>query len=848
MMQFFLKFFKFLLLSSFSLFLIAVIITAVTFYTINPELPSIENKETYQLDTPLRIYSKDEKLIAEFGVLKREPIQFEQIPKDMINAVISSEDSRFYQHSGVDYRGLFRAVIELLRTGRKGQGGSTITMQVARNFFLSSEKTYIRKIKEIFLSFKLEQHFSKEKILELYLNKIYLGHRAYGIASAAKIYYGKDIHELNLDQYAMIAGLPKAPSKYNPITNKKRATLRRNYVLNRMLELEYINQAQFDESIKVRDNAKLHRPRIELEAPYVAEMARSWLKEKQLSGATPSLNTLNNEESDFEEDIYTSGYKIYTTLDSHLQQQAIASLRQSLLEYDRRHGFKGVIKNISLPSDLNKSTDNKINELPINQQQLLLEHLDNISTPGNLIAAIILNVVENDNENLAQAVILENNESSRVLKGKLISIDWQEIKWAARYISDTRKSYPPTKINDVLQLGDIIYLEKYTQTNSVSQQPEISYRLAQIPEIEGALISLKPYNGEIIALSGGFDFYSSKYNRATQARRQPGSNFKPFIYSAALAKGYSPASMINDAPVVFKDRLLEGAWRPSNYSGKFFGPTRMRKALYKSRNMVSIRILMDIGVNYALNYAEKFGFDANDLPHNLSLALGSATVAPIQIAQAYATLANGGYQVTPWFIDRVLNKDNEVIYQHQAKIACSPYYDASLCPENIDKRALQSVKSDNVYLMTSMLKDVIKQGTGRKALVLNRQDLAGKTGTTNEQVDAWFSGYNSEIVTTSWVGFDQPRSLGRYETGGKAALPMWIKYMREALKNIPEKTIPRPENIITVKIDKTTGQLADSNSQQILFEEFIKGTEPEVQKQSENSMRTEESTINEELF
>jgi len=793
-MQRLIKLVKYLIAIIISVAIISVTGITTIYFLVQPQLPSIHNPESYQLDIPLRVFSKDGQLMAEFGEMKREPLKFEAIPKSMIDAIIAAEDNRFYEHPGVDYIGILRAAVNLIRTGKKGQGGSTITMQVARNFFLSREKTFIRKIKEIFLSFRLEHQFSKQQILELYLNKIYLGHRSYGVATASKVYYGKPIEELSKAQYAMIAGLPKAPSKFNPITNKKRATERRNYILKRMLELGFINKQEYKLAKNEEDSAKLHTPDIQLNAPYVAEMVRAWVT------AHP----------EFGESAYTKGYKVYTTIDSRLQHAADRALRETLMEYEYRHGYKGVINNLNLEDF---------------EHDALITELEKIPSPGHLQSAIVLKISENDSKdkksnNAYAELLLSNNETIR--------LTWPNINWARKYLSDTSLGPKLKQIKNVLKIGDVVYVSPF-MTKADKKQPSIKeYRLAQIPEVSGALVSLKPQSGEIVALSGGFDFYLSKFNRITQAKRQPGSNFKPFIYSAALNKGYTTATLINDAPVVFKDNKLEGAWRPANYSGKFFGPTRFRKALIKSRNMVSIRILMDIGVNYTLDYVKNFSFNPEILPNNLSLALGSANLTPLEVINGYAIFANGGFQVKPWFIDKITNIKDQTIHQEKPLIACSNYYPKSSCPKQEEQQASKTVADDNVYMMSSIMKDVIQYGTGRKAKVLKRQDLAGKTGTTNDQFDAWFSGFNPDFVTTAWVGFDTPRSLGRYETGGKAALPMWIKYMREALKQSNEKTTPVPANIISVKIDTENGMLATKNSKKTMFEYFVQGTEPEI--------------------
>ncbi len=833
-MKFLLKTLKILLsIIAFSAIFSVIVITAF-FFIINPELPSIEDATTYQLDTPLKVYTKDEKLIAVFGESKREPLLYREIPPMMIKAIIAAEDSRFYSHPGVDFIGLTRAVVNLIVTGKKGQGGSTITMQVARNFFLSRKKTYIRKIKEIFLAIKLEMHFSKEKILELYLNKIYLGHRSYGIATAAKTYYGKPIHQLQLHHFAMLAGLPKAPSKYNPVTNIKRATLRRNYILRRMMELDFISLKQYQRAINTPDDAKIHVPIIELNAPYVAEMARTWMLQQK----------------PFKDDAYTGGYKVYTSIDSHLQAVATRALRDNLMRYEHRHGYKGAVKNIKLQLEqITISTDRPPN-IASSYQQQLLQQLNRLPQYGHLKAALVLSIREN--KNLSAKKIQPGYAWVLLRNGQVVKLPWKGIQWAKKYISDTRFGKAPKQIKDVLKTGDLIYLAPLINEAMAGarQSDTQEYQLAQVPEVSGALVSLKPQNGRIVALSGGFDFYLSKFNRITQAKRQAGSNFKPFIYSAALKKGYTVATVINDAPVVFNDKNLEGAWRPSNYSGKFFGPTRFRKALYKSRNMVSIRILMDIGIDYALDYVRHFGFDPQTLPHNLSLSLGSANLTPLQIVTGYAVFANGGYQVHPWLIDKVVDRNGKTVYQHQPVVACSSYYPTQNCPEDEKYKIQRSVDEDNVFLMTSVLKDVIKRGTGVKAKILKRSDIAGKTGTTNDQVDAWFSGYNRDFVTTAWVGFDTPRSLGRYETGGRAALPMWIDFMREALKQSEPQELPLPDSIIRVKIDEKTGLLASPGSKHALFEYFIKGTEPRerARDKTDEAMEGQLEAIEEELF
>jgi len=791
--------------------IISVITITSTYFYLEPNLPEIDVLKDVKLQVPLRVYSNDNKLLAEFGEKKREPVTFQEIPEQLIQAVIAAEDESFFHHPGVDYKGILRAVVHLIKTGTKGQGGSTITMQVARNFFLTPDKTYIRKINEIFLSLQIEKKLSKQEIMALYMNKIYLGHRSYGVAAAAKVYYGQPLDSLTLEQYAMIAGLPKAPSRFNPVTNPQRATIRRNYVLDRMRQLNFISQATYEQAIKTPDNAEIHSADIEVDAPYIAEMVRSHMV------------------NEYGDDAYINGYNVYTSVSGSMQTAANKALRSALMSYEHRHGYKGVLGHVELTP----------NTPILEMVDLLTEYKPIGHLQPALITAIAKIPAEQQEKkkkdlNPQQAQLLLKDGSTTILK-------WQHIKWAKKYINDRRTGFAPKKIEDVLKVGDVIFVEQLKNKD---------YVLAQLPEASGALVSLNPQNGAINALIGGFDYYHSKFNRIIQAKRQPGSNFKPFIYSAALNKGYTAATLINDAPVVFKDSYLEGFWRPDNYSGKFFGPTRLRKGLVKSRNLVSIRILRDIGIKYTIDYVKRFGFSGDELPKNLSLALGSATLTPMQIAKGYAILANGGYDITPWFIERIEDPSGNIIFQQSNPVVCSKDYPQENCPEDESRHAPRVVEEDNVFLMTSIMRDVINHGTGRKALQLGRKDLAGKTGTTNDQLDAWFSGFNRQITATAWVGFDTPRSLGRLEFGGTAALPMWMEFMEVALKDSPEQPLTVPENVVTVKIDADTGLLAGDSSKNTRFEFFVEGTEPERSTISGSSVSSDVSNeaVNEELF
>ena len=778
---------------------------------LEPKLPSIEGLKDVQLQVPLRVYSAEGGLIAEYGEKRRSPKQLDEIPEKLRQAFLAAEDDRFYEHPGVDYQGILRAVVHLMKTGERGQGGSTITMQLARNFYLSREKTFGRKLNEIFLALKIEQQLSKDDVLALYLNKIYLGNRAYGVAAAARVYYGKSLEELDLSQIAMIAGLPKAPSRYNPIINPERAITRRNYVLSRMAELGFISDADYRWAKAQPVTAGLHDSPVEVSASYVAEMVRSEITRQ------------------FGEDAYTRGLRVYTTIDGRLQEAANQSLRFALLDYDQRHGYRGPEQQIDISSD----------EAALGEERVKIweSALEDLNTHGNLLAALVVETGEKE-------------ARVYVRGGRLISLDWEAVAWAKPYIDVNTQGKSPETMADVIKPGDVIRIYKGLQGQ---------WMMGQVPEVQGALTALVPNDGAIKALVGGFDFQQSKFNRAVQAKRQAGSSFKPFIYTAALEKDYTPASIINDAPVVFHDPALEGTWRPENYSGKFYGPTRLREALVKSRNLVSIRLLRSIGIRYAIDFAGRFGFDTSSLPRDLSLALGSGEVSPLELSTGFSVFANGGYKVDHYFIQRIEDLEGNVMYEADPVVACvscvlsargmrpaaaaprasgfepaaeqtmmagSLPGEATLTTEEaletrLPKQAERAVDDRTVYIMNSILQDVIQRGTGRRARALGRNDLHGKTGTTNDQKDAWFNGFNRALVATAWVGFDQQtRSLGNYETGSKAALPMWIEFMRAALKGVPEDIMQRPDNLVTVKINPETGELAGSGDTGAVFEIF----------------------------
>jgi len=811
---------RFVLYSLLAGFVLAVVAAAGGYWYLVPRLPSIATLEDVRLQVPLRVYTTGGELISEFGEKRRVPVEVSEVPRQMVNAFLAAEDDRFYEHPGVDWQAILRAAIHLLRTGEKAQGGSTITMQVARNFFLTREKTYARKINEILLALKIERELDKPEILELYLNKIYLGHRAYGVGAAARVYYGAPLEELTLPQVAMIAGLPKAPSRLNPVTGSERAIERRNYVLGRMLAQGFIDKSDYEAARRAPITASLHAPKVEVEAPYVAEMVRS-----EMVGR-------------YGEEAYTSGLEVYTTIRARLQRAANAAVRRNLIAYDERHGYRGPEHHFELSGPIGEAE----------ARELLAAFPVLAGTRPALVVA-----VEDDGAELVGA------------QRRRIRLDMTALRWARPYETANRRGPRPDSAADVLAVGDVVRVRRVPAAESAGTvgPPRLRWRLAQLPAVEGALVSVDPRDGAILALVGGLDFRQSKFNRVTQARRQPGSNFKPFIYSAALEAGYTAASFVNDAPIVFDAPGLESVWRPENYSGKYYGPTRLRQALAKSRNLISIRLLRSIGIETAIEHAARFGFDPKELPHNLSLSLGSGELSPLELVLGYAVLANGGYRVEPYFIERVQTDKGEVLMEAEPLRVCyrceQTPVELEAEPESIEqlqalvqeqgpaRRAKRVIPADNAWIMGSMLRDVIRQGTGRKALSLGRSDLAGKTGTTNEQKDAWFSGFNARIVTTVWVGFDQSRTLGRSETGARAALPMWIDYMDVALDGMPESVVDQPAGLVTRRIDPSTGAPASAGDANAIFETFRRENVPE-QTQISGGASRDQPLMPEQLF
>ncbi|BEU04837.1 penicillin-binding protein 1A [Agarivorans sp. OAG1] len=837
-------------------------ITALYFY-FAPQLPDVSTLRDVQLQTPMRVFSADGELISQFGEKRRIPLQIEEVPEQMLQAFLATEDARFYSHPGIDPIGITRAAVNLIATGEKSQGASTITQQVARNFFLTREKTYIRKIKEIFLAIKIEQELSKDEILALYLNKIPLGYRSFGVGAAAQVYYGKTVDQLTLPQIAVIAGLPKAPSALNPIRSPERAKDRRRVVLGRMLETGYIDQATFDEASQAPMTATYHGAEITLAAPYLAEMVRQQILQQ------------------FGEDAYTTGMDVYTTISAKRQNAATLALRANLKSYDQRHGFRGAVKQLWTVEQAQLSADE------------IVKQLSSLPNYGELRAAAVTSI--------------EDKQAKVIVKGGSFGvIAWDDMKWARRFITDTRQGPAPKSAQEILNVGDVIWVEPLaTQVNSTvevsdvafnddAEQQNISnYSLSQLPDAGAALVAISPLDGAIEALVGGFSFNQSKFNRVTQASRQVGSNIKPFLYSAAFEQGMTLASLENDAPINRWDKAMGVAWRPKNSPPVYDGPIRLRVALAQSKNVVSVRLMRDLGVDTIIEHLAKFGFPKNELPRNESLSLGSASLTPMQVASAYGSFANGGYLVSPYFIDRIEDGEGNIIFQQVPKVACDSCFEIIDKAPNLEELLNQAgdplkqcdisfadesdlapriISAENAFLVSQAMNSAVWgggswahktgwNGTGwRAARALKRRDIAGKTGTTNDAKDAWFSGFGPDLVVTSWIGFDDfNRELGEAsynanldknqvtgkEFGARTALPAWIDFMEVGLAGVPEQTWQAPRNVSTVRIDRTTGLLTKSSDHTTRFEFFEEGTEPtEYVKQSVNSVFDSE----EELF
>ncbi|HHY6931494.1 TPA: penicillin-binding protein 1A [Burkholderia ambifaria] len=692
-----------------------------------PNMPSLDALTDYRPKVPLRIYTSDHVLIGEFGEERRDIVHFKEVPDSLKKAILAIEDARFYDHGGVDLTGIARAGFVALTNGHASQGASTITMQVARNFFLSSEKTYTRKIYEMLLAYRIERALTKDQILEVYMNQIYLGQRAYGFASAARVYFGKDLKDITLAEAAMLAGLPKAPSAYNPVVNPKRAKVRQEYILQRMLELNFITREQYDEAAAQPLVVKGAGREFSVHAEYVAEMVRQMMY------------------AQYREETYTRGFNVVTTIDSADQQVAYTALRKGIMDYERRHGYRGPEGFIELPA----GADDREQAI----DDALLEHPDN----GELIAAVV-------------TAATPRQITVAFIDGSTATIEGDNLRFASSALSANAQP------NRRIRPGAIVRVVK----NDAGK-----WSITQLPQVEGAFISIVPQDGAIRSLVGGFDYNKNKFNHVTQAWRQPGSSFKPFIYSASLDKGLGPATVINDGPLYFSAAETGGQpWEPKNYGGGFEGPMSMRTALQRSRNLVSIRILNQIGTKYAQQYITRFGFDADRHPAYLPMALGAGQVTPLQMAGAYSVFANGGFRVNPYLIAEVTDPNGAIVARAQPLIA--------------EQNAPRAIDARNAYVTNSLLQSVAQRGTGARTNVLKRTDLAGKTGTTNDSHDAWFAGYQHTLAAIAWIGYDNPRSLGDRETGGGLSLPVWIEYMGAALKGVPEFKPTMPDDVQSI--------------------------------------------------
>jgi penicillin-binding protein 1A len=728
---------------------------AALIYVTLPGLPTTEGLVEVQFQEPLRVFSADGDLMAEFGVQRRRPVVFDKVPPLLVKAFLAIEDSRFFEHQGIDLMGLSRAALSLLRTGVKSQGGSTITMQVARNFFLTPEKTVKRKFSELLLALQVEQRLSKEQILELYLNKIFFGHRAYGISAAADLYYDKSLDDLSLPEMAMLAGLPKAPSSNNPVTNPERALERRNHVLKRMQELGYISAEDYAAAVAAPDGAKLHQSDVGLQAGYIAEMVRQEMILR------------------YGEEAYAGGFRVTTTVESWLQRAAQDALRVSLLEYDRRHGYRGPEARVDIAGASDEDLD---------------AYLDSVGELPLLTAGLV-----------TQAGAKE--ASVYIGGGRRVKLGLKQVAWAKHFVNENATGRAPAKVTDAVAVGDLV---------RVGQNAEGVWYLRQAPGVTGALVSLSPLDGAIRALVGGYVFGDSKFNRAVDARRQPGSSFKPFVYAAALDKGWTAASRVKDEPI----RVPLGGgkfWEPENFDRKTMGVIPMRTALALSRNLAAVNLLQSVGLQYATEFVTRFGFDLASIPLGLSMVLGTAEVSPLKMAEAFAVFANGGFRVQPYLIQRVETAAGDVIFEAQAPRACSdcwfryeqdPARTQGLASGPEAKRVLDPRL---VYEMQYLLEAVVTSGTATRAKALNRTDIAGKTGTTNDVRDSWFCGYQKDFVTVSWMGFDDFSRLGKSETGGHAGLGMWMDFMKDALKDKPNASLTMPAGMVKVAVDKSRG-------------------------------------------
>ena len=812
----------------------AVLSLAGVFLYLDPQIPDANTYRQYQLETPLRVYSQDGALLAEFGDRRLIPIGIRDVPQTYKDAVIFTEDKRFYEHSGIDWISLANDFLKLIFNPETRTGASTITMQIPRNVAdLSREQTFVRKFKEMLLAIKIERELTKDEILELYINVVPFGKHAYGLQAAAYTYYGKPVDELNLAQVAMLAGVPKRPEGGNPINGPEWALNRRNLVLRRMLENDVVTQRQYDIAVASPISARVYGRELDLRAPYPAEWVRREVVKRYGSDAY-------------------SGYVVHTTINADHQAAAQRALRSGLHDYDRRHGYRGPEQSIETEEDIDPAP-------------AFAEALATLTPVGNLEPAIVTAVAEQSLD------VLRSN-------GETVTIQWDGLKWARPHLTTDAMGRSPKTAADVAEIGDVIRLTRADDT----------WRLTQVPTIQGAIVALEPETGAVTAMVGGYDFYTNQYNHALQAARQPGSGFKPFVYSAALAHGVTPANIYLDAPLVFEDSNLEQTYRPRNDSGEFSGPKRLREALYRSINLISMRVLLDVGAGNVLDHVAQFGFNTTNFPRNTQLAIGGGTMAvtPIEMARGYAVLANGGFQVEPHIIDRIEALDGTVIFDPTYPIVCDPCEteplyaeidtgnanttdsrldrplnpsadidapafdedDAPIAAQDLIIPAPRTVDERNIFIVSSMLRDVIRRGTGRKALALDRQDLSGKTGTTNDAADTWFNGFQQDIVATVWVGFGNHAPIGAREYGSTTPLPIWIEFMKDVLQGVDEHIPSQPEGVVSIKIDPESGQLARPDQSNAIFEYFLTEHPPKTRAGGSRSDVTREEIRPEEIF
>lgn len=788
----------------------AVLSLAAAFLYLDPQIPDAASYRQVRLETPLRIYTADRELIAEYGQRRLIPVTLDQVPQDFVRAVLDTEDKRFYEHNGVDFVALSKATADLIMNmGEITRGGSTITMQLPRNLgTFSLDQVFIRKFKEILLALKIEQELSKDEILELYINAVPFGKRAYGAQAAAFTYYGKPLDELSLAQLAMLAGIPQAPTAGNPVNDPSHALARRNVVLARMRGEGSITAQQFEAAVSAPLTARLHGRELDVAAPFPADWVR-----RQLLERIP--------------DLYSGGYEVITTLDADLQRAANRSVRDGLLNYDRRHGYRGAEARVTA-----------------GDRDAYLAALSKRRAIADLLPAVVIEAGEQE-----ATALLRN--------GREVRLALEDMTWARPYLSVNSRGPAPQRASDVLSAGDVIRVRQQFVPQAEDADAGTRWVLAQIPEIQGALVSLEPRTGAVQALVGGFDFSLSQYNHALQAARQPGSGFKPFVYAAALANGVTPASVFMDAPLVFADRNLESEYRPDNDSNRYNGPTRLREALYRSINLVTMRVLLEVGADRVVDYVERFGFETRTFPRNTQLAVGGGTMAvtPLEMAAAYATFANGGYRIEPHLVKRVLDIEGNTVLEPRHPEVCQacesgpqpvrlpplPELEAAGALATAEQPGPEIVPAERVldervaYLMHSMLQDVIQRGTGRRARRLERSDLGGKTGTTNEAADTWFNGYNPDIATTVWVGFPDHQPLGSREYGSSTPLPIWMDYMKVALEGRPEKSPAQPSGVVSMKIDPDTGEVAGPGDSDAIYEYFLAEHAPQAAREGRDS-------------